>query len=251
MASQLTSPKKDAFTIIEEAFKDRGTQTHPSIYQNLLDYLRKNRYTHKKSYKYYRNLSRRLVIPSIVISCLSGIGSFLSTNENFADDTKSYIAVGVGILASFSTAMQSFSTAFNFGQKQEAFQSAANEYDKLILLIKFESYQNNECNAAFLKETKDKISKIQADCGHLPPEHIMNKWCEKQEEMKKKEHKEIVVENKERRKEIKKGEKEEHRKEKINRHHNSYSVVDEEAANQIPSNNNTIRNMLHDFNNFN
>ena len=51
MASQLTYPKKDAFTIIEEAFKDRGTQTHPSIYQNLLDYLRKNRYTHKKSFR--------------------------------------------------------------------------------------------------------------------------------------------------------------------------------------------------------
>ena len=29
------------------------------------------------------------------------------------------------------------------------------------------------------KETKDKITKIQADCGHLPPEHIINKWCEK------------------------------------------------------------------------
>ena len=54
MATPLTSPKKDAFTIIEEAFKERGTQTHPSIYKNLLDYLRKNRYTHKKSYKYYR-----------------------------------------------------------------------------------------------------------------------------------------------------------------------------------------------------
>ena len=237
MTTPSTFQKKNAFTIVEEAFKDRGTQTKPSIYKNLLDYLRKNRYTHKKSYKYYRNLSRRLVIPSIVISCLSGIGSFLST-------------VGVGILASFSTAMQSFSTAFNFGQKQEAFQSAANEYDKLILLIKFESYQNNECNDAFLKETKEKISKIQADCGHLPPEHIMNKWCEKQEEMKKKEHKEIVVENKERRKEIKKEEKEEHRKEKKSRNNNSYSVADEEAANQIPSNNNTIRNMLHDFNNF-
>lgn len=250
MSIQSPNPvKKDTFTIVEEAFKNRETQTHPSIYDNLLKYLRKNRYTHKKSYKYYRNLSRKLVIPSIVISCLSGIGSFLSTNEKFNDDTKSYFAISVGILASFSTAMQSFSTAFNFGQKQEAFQSAANEYDKLILLLKFESYQNNECSDVFLKETKDKITKIQADCGHLPPEHIINKWCEKKEEMKKKEHKEIVVENKERKKEIKKEHKEEHRREKKN--HHTYSVEEEEAANQIPSNNRTIKNMLHDFNNFN
>ena len=112
--------------------------------------------------------------------------------------------------------MQSFSTAFNFGQKQEAFQSAANEYDKLILLLKFESYQNNECSDVFLNETKDKITKIQADCGHLPPEHIINKWCEKKEEMKKKEHKAIVVENKEQKKEIKKEQKEEHRRAKKN-----------------------------------
>ena len=51
-------------------------------------------------------------------------------------------------------------------------------------------------------------------------------------------------------KEIKKGEKEKHRKETKSRNNNSYSVADEETANQIPSNNNTIRNMLHDFNNF-
>jgi len=251
MATSQT-PKTNVLNILKDPLKEKETQTQHTIYQDLLNYLRKNRYTHKKSYKYYRNLSRHLVIPSIIISCLSGIGSFLSTNENFADDTKSYIAVGVGILASFSTAMQSFSTAFSFDQKQEAFQNAANEYDKLVLVIKFESYQHNECRKEFLKDIKKQIQTVQEKCRYIPPEHVINKWGEKVEEMKKKEHKDIVIENKEKRKENRREEREEHRREKRNhRHHTSYSVADEEAANQIPSNNNTIRNMIHDFNNFN
>ena len=75
--------------------------------------------------------------PSITITALSGIASFLSTASFIETDAKNGFGVTVGVLTSVSTLLQSVAGACQFSAKVEAHRTAADQYNKLIVRLKY------------------------------------------------------------------------------------------------------------------
>ena len=75
--------------------------------------------------------------------------------------------------------MQSFSSAFKFSTKAEMHRTAAEEYNKLIIRIKFEIADPNE--PKFIEEIENKILEIQGNCKYFPPQKICDKYSQKVE----------------------------------------------------------------------
>jgi len=143
----------------------------------LLIRLRKYRYTHNIASNYYGRLNIILILPAIIITGFSSIASFLSTSESVGDNSKQMFSILVGVLASISTMMQSFSSSLGYNTKQEMFRKAADDYDKLMIRTKFEILNPDEED--FLGKMEQEISKIQNSCKYLPPQWILDKWANK------------------------------------------------------------------------
>lgn len=143
----------------------------------LLIRLRKYRYTHNVASNYYGRMNIILILPAIIITGFSSIASFLSTSESVGDDLKQVFSILVGVLASISTMMQSFSSSLGYNTKQEMFRKAADEYDKLMVKTKFEILNPDE--ADFFAKIEQEIAKVQNSCKYLPPQWILDKWASK------------------------------------------------------------------------
>lgn len=148
--------------------------------ENNFDYfiklLNKKVYVYNKTGNYYGRMNMYLVIPSIMITSLSSIFSFLSNSDMFDENTKKILLTFVGITTIFSTMTQSLSSAFGYGTKKEMFLHAADEYDKILMKIHFEKNNPNEEN--FLNIIEKDISKIEEMCKYLPPNWIVKEWEE-------------------------------------------------------------------------
>ena len=144
------------------------------ILEKLLQNLRKSRYIHNISGNYYKKLNMRFILPSIIITSISGMASFLSTAEFLDDNEKNGFSVLVGVFASVSTMLQAFSGAFGFDTKREMFLKAADDYDKLMSKVKFEIMYPNEEN--FIENVEKDIINIQNNCKFLPPDWVLEQW---------------------------------------------------------------------------
>ena len=109
-----------------------------------------------------------------MITTLSSIFSFLSNSEMINDDAKKILLTFVGITTIFSTMTQSLSNAFGYGTKKEMFLHAADEYDKVLMKIRFE--KNNPNEEDFLNKIEKEITKIEEMCKYLPPNWIVLEW---------------------------------------------------------------------------
>ena len=58
------------------------------FYKQVLNRLKKLRYIHSQSAKYYEKLNFRIFAPSISITAISGIASFLSTSDFIGNETQ-------------------------------------------------------------------------------------------------------------------------------------------------------------------
>ena len=140
----------------------------------MLERLQKKKVTHAVASRYYNNMQKYVSYPSITISALSSIASFISTS-NYADcNTQNIFAMSVGIFASISTLLQSVSSTCNYGTKSESHQFAAQEYDKLITKIQFEIEEPDE--KEFVKTMEEKILQIQSKCKLIPPQFIIDDY---------------------------------------------------------------------------
>ena len=153
------------------------------FYKKLLKRLEKLRYIHNSSSEYYVKLNYRIIGPSIVITSLSGIASFLSTSELIDDTSKSAFGISVGVLAAISTLLQSISGSCGFGNKSEAHRTAAEEYNKLMVRLKFEMEMPNEED--FTDKIESDILNIQNKCNYFPPQFIVDEWAKKRKESSK------------------------------------------------------------------
>tara|TARA_Y100000385_G_C13094464_1_gene640414 strand:+ start:2759 stop:3328 length:570 start_codon:yes stop_codon:yes gene_type:complete len=123
---------------------------------------------------YYEKKSMFLTIPSITITSIAGMASFLSAASFFNEDTKLAFSLGVGILGSISSLIQTFDSAFKFNTKAEMFRTAAEQYDKLITQTKFELTKPNDPN--FIDKLEKKMLEIQNNCKYFPPQKIINSY---------------------------------------------------------------------------
>ena len=151
--------------------------TQENVYNYMFQRLRKLYSVHSQSSEYFRGLSNGIRIPSIVITGVSGILSFVATSTMLNDSTKLHVTVAVGILAVLSTMAQSFSSAFKYDAKMESHQKTAHEYDKLLTRVKFEEIIPDEGNE-FFTNLETIILEIKNKCNYYIPSHILKQWEE-------------------------------------------------------------------------
>lgn len=147
------------------------TEKHYNFYKKKLEHLQKLRYIHSESAAYYDRLHLKIYGPSIIITSISGIGSFLSSSTLFSSNVQTGIAIGVGVLTSISAMIQSLASAVDYSTKAKIHREAGEEYDKLITRIEFEMEMPNE--KEFANDLESLILDIQNKCTYAPPKHIV------------------------------------------------------------------------------
>jgi hypothetical protein len=128
---------------------------------------------HSETSNYYGKLDKFIFGPSIVISCLSGIGSFMSTSEFIDNRTQNIFGISVGIMASVAALIQSIGSATRYSAKEESHRTAAEEYNKLSVKVKFEMEMPNEED--FQDKLEATILDIQNKCKYFSPQFIVDK----------------------------------------------------------------------------
>ena len=138
--------------------------------------LKKERFINNNSSSYYGTLNQRFVVPGIVITGLSSVGSFMTTSDMLSDDEKQGFGVTVGILTAVATVVQSMSASFGFQLKKDAFATSADSYDSLLTKVEFEICNPNENFTEFCDDLEAEILNIKSKCKYLPPLHIQQLW---------------------------------------------------------------------------
>jgi hypothetical protein len=174
-----TSSSKSVERIFTEqyVYPDWFTKKKYQFYKKTLDRLRKLRFTHSRAGDYYSKMSMYVFGPSIGITAISGIASFMSTSEIMSQETQTSFGISVGVMASISTMLQSVASVCQFNAKNEAFRTAADEYNKLMVRVKFEMEMPDEPD--FTNDLEKNILDIQNKCKYLPPQFIINEWTKK------------------------------------------------------------------------
>ena len=127
--------------------------------------------------KYYNSLDRYFLVPSILLSSFSGIASFLSSVQSF-ESYQTELSVGVGIMASCTTLLQSFSNAFGFSTKTEAHQNATEAFDQIITKIRFQRINPKQDvkDTDFITELENQIVETKQRCKYVVPEWIEEEY---------------------------------------------------------------------------
>ena len=122
--------------------------------------------TLERNYKYsarkYAYYSRLVTIPSIVITSLSSIFSFLSSSNMVNEEGKKYSIVTVAILTSLATMFQTISSSCEFEVKKTKFVEATQQFNMLSDKVFFEIQNPNESN--FVDKIEEEIEKIKNQC---------------------------------------------------------------------------------------
>ena len=166
------------FTIeIETEEENPGTKRsridNYKLMKNISEYAYVKRTTHWMAAKYFEKSNMSFVVPSILITTFSGIISFLASSSYFDNNATTIMTLVVGGLASISTLIQSFSSAFGFANKAEAHQNAVESYDQLVTKIRFKTINSGpEIDEKFIEELEEQISDIKQRCKYLIPHWI-------------------------------------------------------------------------------
>ena len=147
------------------------------FYNKMLARLSKLSYIHTRSSQYYDKMNYYIFGPSISLTAISGIASFLSTSQFINSNTQNAFGIAVGVIASISSVMQSIAGSCQFSAKKEGHRSAAEQYNNLIIKTKFEIEMPNEEN--FADELEKMILDIQGKCNFFPPQFIVDEYNSK------------------------------------------------------------------------
>ncbi|VVU94653.1 hypothetical protein CPAV1605_378 [seawater metagenome] len=147
--------------------------------EKLQEFCKLKKNTHNQASKVYASKNLWFILPSILITALSGIFSFLSSSSEIDTNTSVWLSITVGVLASISTFLQSFSGAMDFGGKTEGHSAATEEYDNILTVINFEISNPNESlqnTYSFYDKIKNEILQIKQKCKYQVPQDINNKY---------------------------------------------------------------------------
>ena len=143
------------------------------IYEKLEKYCELKRQTHWMCSRHYNKMDRLFTVPAIILSSLSGIGSFLASTETFKERAD-ILTITVGVMASVTTLFQSFSNAFEYSTKSEAHQNATEAFDQIITKLRFERL-NPKANVnavEFIDGIENVIVETKQRCKYIVPDWI-------------------------------------------------------------------------------
>ena len=132
--------------------------------------IRLDRDAYAQAARNYDRMSSMLTIPSLCISSVSTVLTFLSGTPLVADESKVYMMVGIGITGAIAAFLQSCQVSLKYGTKSEMFRTASEQYDQLLLKIQFELVNHNE--ADFIDKLEKRMLEIQSTCRYSIPRAI-------------------------------------------------------------------------------
>ena len=144
------------------------------FYNKILERLQRLSYLHTRASQHYEKMNYYIFAPSITITALSGIASFLSTSQYISESAQNGFGIGVGIVASVSSVLQSLAGACQFSAKKEAHRTVAEQYNNLIISVKFEIEMPNEED--FTDKLENQILDIQSKCNYFVPQFIVEEY---------------------------------------------------------------------------
>ena len=147
------------------------------FYNKILERLQRLSHLHSRASQYYEKMNFYIFAPSITITALSGIASFLSTSQYISPGAQNGFGIGVGIVASISSVLQSLAGACQYSAKKEAHRTVAEQYNNLIISIKFEIEMPNEED--FTDKLEIQILDIQSKCNYFVPQFIIEDYDKK------------------------------------------------------------------------
>ena len=153
------------------------------FHNKMLKRLKKLRFLHSRSSQHYEKMSMRMSTPSIIITALSGIASFLSTSQYVDSDAQNACGITVGVLASVASVFQAYAAACQYGAKCEAHRTVAEQYNQLMVKTKFEMEMPNEED--FVDKLEAAILEVDAKCNYFVPQFIIKEWEKKDKQEKK------------------------------------------------------------------
>jgi hypothetical protein len=153
------------------------------FHNKMLKRLKKLRFHHSRASQYYESMNIKLSTPSIVITALSGIASFLSTSQYVDNDSQNACGITVGVLASVASVFQAFTAACQYGAKREAHRTVAEQYNALIVKTKFEMEMPNEED--FIDKLELAILEIDSKCNYFVPQFIIDEWSKEEDKLEK------------------------------------------------------------------
>ena len=140
--------------------------------QDLLKKLRKYRWCHNKTSKYYSNRNKLFTIPPIILSSAS---SFVIL-ENDKSDTTHYLSA---VLSMLSAMLSGVSLHLGFNAKSECHLMSANSYDELItkidIFIRFKQDNKNE-EKKLIEELEERILKIKTCNKYQIPQWVFDEY---------------------------------------------------------------------------
>jgi len=154
------------------------TKQKYKFYEKLEDRLKKLRYVHSRSAEHYEKMNIYVFGPSITITALSGIASFLSTSDFIDPGARNGLGVTVGVLASISSMLQAIASASKYHAKIESHRSAAEQFNSLLTRLRFEMELPNEEN--FTDEIEKQILEIKNKCNFFSPQFIIDEYQKRQ-----------------------------------------------------------------------
>lgn len=161
------------------------------FYIKLKDELKKLRYLHTRASEYFNKLNYYIFGPSIGITAISGVASFLATSTLVTIEIQNAFGISVGILTSISTMLQSVGSSCKFSSKADAHRQAAEEYSKLLTRLEFEMEMPNE--KKFADEMEKSILDIKNKCNYFVPQFIIDEYCAKKKCFKEKKPKIHII----------------------------------------------------------
>ena len=152
-----------------------------------IDRLEELKWIHSRSSEYYERRNLAITIPSILLTSLSGIMSFMSTSSGVSQKFQYISSITVGIIAAISSLVQALSSTLQFGTKSELHRDVADRYEKIITSIKFEFVDHSDEN--FIEELEKQIIEVQNMCKYFPPMFFYEEYRrfkkEEQDEIKR------------------------------------------------------------------
>lgn len=165
-----------------ESFSFKKKINEFNLINKLEEYTIYKRHCHWITARYFENLNKLFVIPSIIITSISGMLSFISSSNYVNNDISVYLALSVGCLASLSSLIQSFSNAYGFANKAEAHENAAESFDQIITKVRFSKYSSDKIDGKFLDDLKDSIVEIKQRCKYIIPDWVDNEYNKREYE---------------------------------------------------------------------
>jgi hypothetical protein len=139
-----------------------------------IDRLEQLKWIHSRASEYYERRNLAITIPSIVLTSLSGIMSFMSTSSGVSSSFQYSSSITVGIIAAVSSLVQALSSTLQFGTKSELHRDVADRYEKIITSIKFEFVDHSDEN--FIEELEKQIIEVHNMCKYFPPMFLYERY---------------------------------------------------------------------------